>query len=179
MIDKNKYLYWLNANDPKLEQEIIYREMYSRIGLVFHLIQMIEYNIANILSLEEYERINGKAVTEEDIEKVKFDIDEKYRKLSKFTFGRLKNEIKHSKYLTNIDLAALGEIIDYRNYLAHQCFKEKLLIDKLSTVEDIDEFVNELNDFEVTISKFNDWLIKVFKKHKIKQVILNNNYINL
>ncbi len=78
MIDKNKYLYWLNVDNPRFEEEIVYREMYSRIGYILHIFQMIEYNIANILSVEEYEKINGKLLSEEDIKQVKKDIDNKY-----------------------------------------------------------------------------------------------------
>ena len=56
MIDKNKYLYWLNTDDSNLTEEVVWREMYSRIGHVFHVIQMVEYNISNILSIEEFEK---------------------------------------------------------------------------------------------------------------------------
>lgn len=91
MIDKNKYLYWLNVDDPRFEEEIVYREMYSRIGCILHIFQMIEYNIANILSVEEYEKINGKLVSEEDIKQVKKDIDNKYQQLTKiFLAGYVK-----------------------------------------------------------------------------------------
>ena len=56
MIEKEKYLYWLNADDPKLDQEVVFREMYSRIGSIFHILQMNEYNIANTLAIEEFEK---------------------------------------------------------------------------------------------------------------------------
>lgn len=55
-MDKTKYLYWLNPDDPGLEAEVIHREMYARIGHILHIIQMCEYNIANILSLEKFEK---------------------------------------------------------------------------------------------------------------------------
>lgn len=56
MIDKKKYLYWMNPDDPLLESQLIWREMYSRIGFTFHTIQMAEYNLANILAIEEFEK---------------------------------------------------------------------------------------------------------------------------
>ncbi len=171
MIDKNKYLYWLNVDDPRFEEEIVYREMYSRIGCILHIFQMIEYNIANILSVEEYEKINGKLISEEDIKQVKKDIDSKYQQLTKIFFGRLWKEIKSSRYLANIDLEALEEIVKYRNYLVHNCFKEKLIENQL-TLENIDEFVDELNDFEELIRNFNDQLVKIFEIHKIKRVMI-------
>ena len=36
MIEKEKYLYWLNESESKFEQDIVYREMYSRVGHIFH-----------------------------------------------------------------------------------------------------------------------------------------------
>ena len=55
MVNKTKYLYWLNTKDSNLTEEVVWREMYSRIGHIFHIVQMVEYNIANILSIEEFE----------------------------------------------------------------------------------------------------------------------------
>lgn len=170
VIDKNKYLYWLDENNPELEQEKVYREMYSRIGHILHIVQMIEYNIANILSLEEFEKINGKLVREDDIQQVKKNIDIKYKKLTKKTFGKLGKEIKKSSYLSNLNLEALEKIIVYRNYIVHSCFKEKLLKNELS-LNDIDDFMDELNDYELIIMSLNEALLDVFKKHKVKQVI--------
>lgn len=83
MIDNTKYLSWLDADSPDLEDEMAYCEMYSRIGHILHVIQMIEYNIANILSLEEFEKINGKPVTSKDIEQIKASIKEEYKKCYK------------------------------------------------------------------------------------------------
>lgn len=34
MIDKEKYLYWMNPDDPLLESQLIWREMYSIWGIV-------------------------------------------------------------------------------------------------------------------------------------------------
>lgn len=90
MIKKEKYLYWLNLEDPNLDIEVVFREMYSRIGLIFHMIQMNEYNIANILSLEEFENENMDMFTENDIERIRKNIDIKFNELSKLTFGKLK-----------------------------------------------------------------------------------------
>ncbi len=171
MIDKNKYLYWLNADNPNLE-EVIYREMYSRIGYILHVVQMIEYNIANILSLEEYEEINSKFVSEKEVNEIKENINKKYKELSSLMFGQLGKLLKKSKYLSNIDLDKLGNIIDSRNYIVHQCFKEKLLQNGLLSLDEVDKFIEELNEYECLIVSFNEELLEVFKKHKIKQVLI-------
>ncbi len=67
----------------------------------------------------------------------------------------------------------LFKVVNYRNYLAHQCFKEKLLNYDLQTLHDIDKFIEQLNDFEEMITDFNDWLVSVFADKKIKSIMLN------
>lgn len=165
-----KYLYWLNSKDPNSDKETVFREMYSRIGYIFHIIQMIEYNITNILALEEFEKEPEDVLSKDDIERIRKNIDVKFNELSKLTFGNLKNKIEKSKYLANVDIVQLKKIVDYRNYLAHRCFKENLLNSELSTIEDVDKFVDELSEFEATVIDFNEWLLEVFNKNKIKRV---------
>lgn len=151
MNDEEKYLYWFDTKNPNFFLEVAYREMYSRIGYIFHLIQMVEYNIANILAIEKYEIEFNRIFELSDIEKIKTDIDLEFKELSELTFGRLSKNVKNSNYLNGIDISKLESFVVYRNYLAHNCFKEKLLFKKLIKLEDIDQFIDELNDFEVTI----------------------------
>lgn len=172
MIDKNKYLYWLNTDDSNLTEEVVWREMYSRIGHVFHVIQMVEYNISNILSIEEFEKETKTIFEENDIEKIKIKIDLKFEKLSTLTFGQLSKEVEKSNYLKDIDMIMLKDFVIYRNYLAHKCFKEKLIANELSELEDIDRFIDELNDFELMASTINEYLLGIFKNNRIKSVLL-------
>lgn len=172
MIEKEKYLYWLNVDDPNLDKEVVYREMYSRIGVILHTLQMNEYNVANILALEEFEKETGRVFTEDDVYRIKGNINKKFEELSTLTFGKLKKQVEKSKYLANVDMKQLEKIVVYRNYLAHRCFKEKLLNNELSTIEDANRFVEELNDFEVVTHDFNEWLLEIFKKNKIKRIWL-------
>ncbi|MDD4154816.1 MAG: hypothetical protein PHT30_05355 [Bacilli bacterium] len=172
MIDKEKYLYWMNPDDPLFESQLIMREMYSRIGFIFHVIQMAEYNLANILAIEEFEKETSRLFSVEDIERIKSNIDIKFRKLSTLTFGRLKKIVEQSVYLKSIDMDILSKVVDYRNYLAHQCFKEKLLNNDLQTLQDVDKFIEQLNDFEEMITDFNDWLVSVFADKKVKSILV-------
>lgn len=172
MIDKEKYLYWMNPDDPLLESQLIWREMYSRIGFIFHTIQMAEYNLANILAIEEFEKETSRLFSVEDIERIKSNIDIKFRKLSTLTFGRLKKIVEQSVYLKSIDMDILSKVVDYRNYLAHQCFKEKLLNNDLQTLQDVDKFIEQINDFKEMITDFNDWLVSVFADKKVKSILV-------
>jgi len=172
MIDKEKYLYWMNPDDPLFESQLIMREMYSRIGFIFHVIQMAEYNLANILAIEEFEKETSRLFSVEDIERIKSNIDIKFRKLSTLTFGRLKKIVEQSVYLKSIDMDILSKVVDYRNYLAHQCFKEKLLNNDLQTLQDVDKFIEQLNDFKEMITDFNDWLVSVFADKKVKSILV-------
>ena len=146
--------------------------MYTRVGLILHTLQMNEYNIANILALEEFEKEADITFTEEDVERIRQKIDKKFEELSKLTFGGLKKQVEKSIYLNEIDMKLLEKIVDYRNYLAHRCFKEKLLNNQLNTIEDADKFIDELNNFEVIVRDFNEWLLTIFKKNKIKRILL-------
>ena len=172
MIDKNKYLYWLNEKDLNLTEEVVWREMYSRIGHIFHIVQMVEYNIANILSIEEFEKETQTVFKEKDIERIRTNVDEKFEKLSSLTFGQLSKEVEKSNYLNGIDLVKLKDFVTYRNYLAHRCFKEKLLKNELSKLEDADRFIDELNDFELKAVALNEWLLGIFKNNKTKTILM-------
>ena len=173
-MDKNRYLYWLNPKNPLFEKEVVHREMYSRVGYCFHLLQMVEYNLANILSIEEFEKVRKTSFSEKDIEFIKERINKKYNELSELTFGCLKNRVSKSVYLKDIDFCKLEHIVEYRNYLAHNCFKDKLLRKELETIDDVDAFVGELNSFEEILSKMNDYLLCVFKDQRSKAVLMIN-----
>lgn len=172
MIDREKYLYWMNPDEPLLESALVWREMYSRIGFIFHTIQMAEYNLANILAIEEFEKETSRLFSVEDIARIKTNVDMKFKKLSILTFGSLKKLVGQSKYLKDVNLDELSRMVSYRNYLAHQCFKEKLLNKDLQTLQDVDRFIDELNDFEEMITGFNDWLVSVFADKKVKSIFV-------
>ncbi len=135
---------------------------------------MCEYNIANILSLEKFEKKKNKMFSVGDIKKLKDAINKKFEKLSNFTFGQLKKKVSNSLYLSGLDMNALGKIVDYRNYLVHKCFKEKLMNDELSSLDSIDRFVDELNDFEEQVASLNAYLAEVFKQNKTKEIWLRS-----
>lgn len=174
MVNKSNYLYWLRQDDPNFSKEVVWREMYSRFGYVFHLVQMVEYNIANILSLEEFEKETKREFTIADIERIKQLINERYKSLPTMTFGRLKSEVEKSIYLQRINSESLKTIVDYRNWLAHHCFKELFLDQETVSLEQVETFIDELNDFETVLTGLNNWLIEVFKENKTKSILLKS-----
>ncbi len=98
--------------------------------------------------------------------------------MSKLTFGKLKSRVEKSKYLKDIDMKLLKEVIDYRNYLAHECFKQKLLNDELKSLEDTDTFIDEINQYETKAKALNEYLIGVFEKNRIKKIIVKDQLQN-
>lgn len=84
--------------------------------------------------------------------------------------------MEKSDYLREINLEKLKKIVDYRNYLSHRCFKEKLLNNQLNIIEEIDKFVDELDEFETIVSDFNERLIMIFANKKIKRIWYKNNF---
>lgn len=172
MVDARKYLYWCDVNNPDFDKEVVWREMYSRIGYLFHLYQMCEYHIANILAIELFEKNKKVVFTDKDINDLKKTIDDKFNSLFKLTFGQLKKKVKKSKYLKDIDFSLLESVISTRNDLAHNCFKNKLLNNELNIIEEVDKFIDELNEYEEKAFILNEYLVKVFKDNKIKQVLV-------
>ena len=140
MLAENKYLYWLNKNNIEINDEVVWRELYCRIGCIFHTIQMIEYNIANIIALEKFEKYKKVVYTKKDIDEIKKDIDKKFNNISSLTFGGLNKLVDSSKYLSFLDKDELNKIKIYRDFLTHRCFKEKLLDNSLKTLEQVDAF---------------------------------------
>lgn len=174
MIKKEKYTYWLDSHN--LNEEVIYREMYARIGHIFHIVQMVEYNIANVLAIERYIKIFNKPVTKEKYLRIKEKINQKFLEYKKLTFGGLNNLAKNSKFLEDVDFNTLEECKKYRDYLAHQCFKEKLMKNELNTIDDADAFVDELNKFEEKIAYINEEVLEVFKKCKSMEAVFKNEH---
>ncbi len=84
-MNQEKYLYWFDTQNPYFLHEVVFREMYARIGHIFHLIQMIEYNLANIMALEEFDKETLTVFKTGDIERVKKKIAEKYGRISDST----------------------------------------------------------------------------------------------
>lgn len=173
MINKNDYLYWLNNNDEEITDETVYREMYSRIGYLFHVIQMIEYNIANIVAIEEFVKEEKTVYDKIELDTIKAKIDAKFKDLLKTkTFGQLLCYAEKNDYLKGFDFKELRIIKDYRDYLAHNCFKLKLMNNELNTIEDADAFVKELNEYEVKTKNLNKKLIERFEKVAKQSVLI-------
>ena len=170
MIDESKYLYCLDRDDCDQLKETVWLEMYSRFGFVFHVVQMIEYNIANILAVEEFEKEAKEEYTQDDIERIRGLINDKYEQLSGMTFGQLKNEVKKSAYLQEIDFNSLQQIVDYRNWLAHHCFKELFHNSEKVPLEDVEAFREELEGFGSVVTTLNDWLVDIYKTQKVKRI---------
>ncbi len=166
MINKENYVYWLEGDKDTVNQEVVWRELYSRYGYIFHTVQMIEYNIANILAIEKYASRVNKPLSEERFERIKKAINKEFKKLLEQTFGDLKSRVRRSNYLKEVDYDELSKIVEYRNYLAHSCYKENLLKNKLNTIESVDAFVSELNDYECSVVELNNKLVKIFEKYK-------------
>ena len=171
MIDISKYNYWLKEENMN-DNEIVFREMYTRIGHIFHIIQMIEYNISNILAIEDFQKGRNMVLKEDELPDIKQRVEEKFTELLKCTAGQLVYIVKSSSYLNSINADLFAHFVEHRNYLAHRCFKEKLLDNSLSNLESVDKFVDELNDFEVFITDLNEKVSKIFEENKIKPVLV-------
>lgn len=96
-----------------LEESEQLNELYRLYGIASHNCCNIEYRIVNLLLGPKWKK------TEElDANKVK----EVYEKLSKLTLGSLLKEYKQHFTLTKEQLSLVEDVLEKRNYLAHNFF---------------------------------------------------------
>lgn len=171
MTDK-KYLYWLNTENEFTET--VWREMYSRVGAIVHLSQMIEYNLANILAIG---KMKNKIVQEEPISKarlaeLKVYCNKEYTRLNRLTLGKIKDSIADSPYINSSLSETIETVLKERNYIVHNVFKDNLFSKRFEDLDEVEKYIDELNDIEFKMRELNNQLLVIFKEHKIQRVII-------
>ena len=150
------------SND--IEEQLL--QLWAKVGFIVNLSQMVEYNLSNILALDEilreFEKTDSMFVFEynELVERA----NNWYKKLFKSTFGGNLNRAKEIKFFTNESEELLSKAIKKRNYVIHSLFKEDLKKNHLETnpkfyFDELEETISLLNDT-------NESLVEIFKKQK-------------
>ena len=102
-----------------------YKKIWGMVGFVVNLSQMIEYNLANILALNEIlvafdkEEFMFKCECAELFKKT----DEWYKKIDKLELGKLLENIKSRTDFTEEFIVFLTEIRTERNYFVHSTIR--------------------------------------------------------
>ena len=142
------------------------RMLWGKVGFIVHLSQMVEYNLANILSADEllhkFEERDSMCIIEynEFVEKS----NKLYRTLSTKPLGVILKQAENVKFFEEDGLKLLQEACQKRNYVVHHLFRDDL---KPKHIEADPEFY--FKELETTIGllhEINEVLTKIFERQK-------------
>lgn len=136
------------------------------VGFVVNLSQMIEYNLTNILALNEILVAFDKEESMFEFEYAELlkKTDEWYKKLDRFELGKLLENIKSKTDFTAEFITSLTEIKAERNYFVHNVFKEDLFTKEFQN--NPKQFIPRLQELIAKMHAANDELVKIFAEMK-------------
>lgn len=143
-------------------------ELWGKVGFIVHLSQMIEYNLANICAFDtilcEFESVNSMPLWKYDEFVCK--ANELYSMLQKSTLGKNIHELKQCKLLPKDIVAELQHILEERNYVVHQMFKDDLAEKRLETSPIY--YFERLENLVTSMYKINEQLSYIIDEQKTK-----------
>lgn len=141
-------------------------ELWGKVGFIVHLSQMVEYNLANILSadelLREFEERDSMCVIEYNEFADKSNA--LYRTLSTKTLGTILNQAEKVKFFNEDSLRLLREACHKRNFIVHHLFRDDLKQKHLET--DPQFYFEELETTIELLHEINGVLLKIFERQK-------------
>ena len=157
----------MNEANQKLQ------ELWGKVGFIVHLSQMVEYNLANILSadelLREFEERDSMCTIEynEFAEKS----NKMYLKLSTIPLGGILKQAEKVMFFNKEEIELLGKACEKRNYVVHHLFRDDLQSRYLET--DTEFYFDELESTIEILHETNEVLTKIFEwqKQEFKLII--------
>ena len=140
--------------------------LWGKVGFIVHLSQMVEYNLANILSadelLREFEEQDSMCIIEynEFAEKS----NKLYRTLSTKPLGVILKQAEKVKFFNEDGLELLQEACNKRNHIVHHLFCDDLEPKHLEN--DPQFYFDELENTIETLHEINEVLTKIFERQK-------------
>ena len=136
------------------------------VGFVVNLSQTLEYNLANILALNEILVAFDK---EESMYEFEYDAllkktDEWYKKLDKLELGKLLENIKSKTDFTEEFITFLTDIRTERNFFVHNVFKDDLFTKAFQN--NPKQYIPRLQELIAKMHAANDELVKIFAEMK-------------
>ena len=142
------------------------QELWGKVGFIVHLSQMVEYNLANILSadelLREFEERDSICIIEYN--KFAEKSNALYHTLSAKTFGTILNRAEKIKFFTEDGLKLLREACSKRNYVVHHLFRDDLNSKHLES--DPQFYFEELETTIGLLHEINEVLLNIFEQQK-------------
>ncbi|MCK9289758.1 MAG: hypothetical protein M0P08_05235 [Acholeplasmataceae bacterium] len=143
-----------------------YKKVWGMVGFVVNLSQMFEYNLANILALNEILVAfdNEESMYEFEYAELLRKTDDWYKKLDKCELGKVLREVKIKKIITEEFVNYLDEIRTERNYFVHNVFKEDLVTKAFQN--NPKQYIPRLQDLVGKMHAANEELVKIFADMK-------------
>ena len=142
------------------------QELWGKVGFIIHLSQMVEYNLANILSadelLREFEERDSICIIEYN--KFAEKSNALYQTLSTKTFGAILNRAEKIKFFTEDGLKLLREACSKRNYVVHHLFRDDLNSKHLES--DPQFYFEELETTIGLLHEINEVLLNILEQQK-------------
>lgn len=121
-------------------------DLYNLIGEIFENAQYIEWNIALIVSKSQ--NINASNL---------------FVKMQELTMGQIINYAKKVEFFEDDDLDELEYILEKRNYLAHQFFKQNDIIKHSRNEKFLDNKIRELSNILTRFKDYNNALSNFYE----------------
>lgn len=143
-----------------------YKKVWGSIGFVVNLSQMIEYNLANILALNEilssFDKQDSMYVFEynELVERA----ENWYKILSKKELGKHLKEIEKKNIFTDDFVKEIDKVREERNYFVHHVFKDDLVSKEFQN--NPKQYIPRLQELVYRMDAVNKALCKIFDDMK-------------
>ena len=150
--------------NKKTEKELL--SLWGKVGFIVNLSQMVEYNLANILSADEllrgFDTDNSMRIV--DYNELVQKSNEMYHKLSGIPLGGVLKQAKKVNFFNEDGLELLEKACKKRNYVVHNLFRDDLKPRHLET--DPEFYFEELENTIEILHEINEVLTKIFERQK-------------
>ncbi len=123
-------------------------ELYGLFGEIFENAQYIEWNVALIVS-------KSHNMTATDL----------FEKMQYMTMGQIVGYAKNVEFFGEKDIEELDYILDTRNYLAHQFFKQNDIVKHNSNERFLDNKIRELRNILARFQNYNNALSDFYRNN--------------
>ena len=123
-------------------------ELYELFGEIFENAQYIGWNVALIVS-------KSHNMTAADL----------FEKMQDMTMGQIVSYAKNVEFFGDSDISELEYILDKRNYLAHQFFKQNDIVKHNNNVKFLENKIRELRNILTRFQNYNSALSDFYREN--------------
>lgn len=144
--------------------------LYANIGFFIEVTQMLKFNLRKLICYHlSVREIETSEFTEDKVLEIckKYDCYYKKTYIAKWTFGRLKKEIKELNIIDEKVLSFFDDVIKFRNVVVHKIFQYNVINKQFEKPDFVNDYVEKrlipmIND----AMKINKMVIKIINLYK-------------